>query len=138
MRISDYFGILSKDLNGEETDVKTKYWIVMLAAILVISAGASALLFLPGKEASCAQIISGGAVYRTVNLNADQQFTVSCSEGFNTVTVKGGKIAVTEASCPDHYCIRQGFCNGGRDIVCLPNALVISFVGEQEIDGQIG
>ena len=118
--------------------MKTKYWVALLAAILVLSIGASAAFFLPGKEASLAEITSGDAVIRVVNLKADQQFTVPCSGGYNTVTVKDGKIAVTEASCPDQYCVRQGFCNSGRAIVCLPNKLVISFVGEQEIDGQIG
>ena len=118
--------------------MKTKFWIAILAAILVISAVASMTLFMPGKESSLAQISSGGTAYRMVNLRVDQEFTVPCPGGYNTVTVKDGKIAVTEASCPDQYCIRQGFCNRGRDIVCLPNRLIISFMGEQEIDGQIG
>ena len=118
--------------------MKTKYWILILTVILVVSAGASAMLFLPEREASWAEIRSDGEVNRLVNLNADQEFTVPCPGGYNTVTVRGGKIAVTEATCPDQYCVRQGFCNGGRSIVCLPNKLVISFVGEQEIDGQIG
>ena len=118
--------------------MKTKYWIAILVAILVVSIGASVAFFLPGKEASVAEITSDGAVNRVVNLKADQEFTVPCPGGYNTVTVKDGKIAVTEASCPDQYCVRQGFCNGGRSIVCLPNKLVITFVGEQEIDGQIG
>ena len=118
--------------------MKTKYWIAILAVILVVSAVASIFLFLPGEEAKMAEIISDGKVNRVVNLGADQEFTVPCAGGFNTVTVRDGKIAVTEASCPDQYCVHQGFVNRGRDIVCLPNRLVISFMGEQEIDGQIG
>ena len=118
--------------------MKSKFWIVILAAILVISIGASLVIFIPGKEASLAQITSDGTVDRVVNLNADQTFTIPCPGGYNEVTVKDGKIAVTAATCPDQYCVRQGFCNGGRAIVCLPNKLVIAFLGEQEIDGQIG
>ena len=118
--------------------MKTKFWIGILAAILIVSAIASATLFLPGKEASFAEVSSNGTANRVVSLKADQEFTVPCPGGYNTVTVKNGKIAVTEASCPDQYCVRQGFCNSGRDIVCLPNKLVISFMGDQEIDGQIG
>ena len=118
--------------------MKTKYWIIILAAILAASLFASVFLFLPGKTASIAEITSDGAVNRVVSLKSDQQFTVPCPGGFNTVTIKDGKIAVTEASCPDQYCVRQGFVNRGRAIVCLPNKLIISFMGEQEIDGQIG
>ena len=118
--------------------MKTKYWIIILAVILIISTGASFVFLLPGEEAAWAEVSSDGAVNRVVNLSINQEFTVPCPGGYNTVTVRDGKIAVTEATCPDQYCVRQGFCNSGRDIVCLPNKLVISFVGEQEIDGQIG
>ena len=58
--------------------------------------------------------------------------------GTNTVTVKDGKIAVTAASCPDSYCMKRGFCQGGAQIVCLPNRLVIEFVGSQTVDGVVG
>ena len=118
--------------------MKTKYWIAILAGILVISIGASVLLFLPSESSSLAQISTDGVIDRVVSLRTDQQFTVPCPGGYNTVTVRDGKIAVTEATCPDQYCIRQGFCSGGRAIVCLPNRLVITFLADQEIDGQIG
>ena len=118
--------------------MKTKYWIAAMAAILIVSIGASIFFFLPGEEATVAEVISDGRTNRIVNLDVDQEFTVPCPGGYNTVTVRDGKIAVTEASCPDQYCVRQGFVNRGRDIVCLPNKLIISFVGNQEIDGQIG
>jgi len=58
--------------------------------------------------------------------------------GHNVVTVKDGRIAVTQANCPDHYCMDRGFCNSGSPIVCLPNRLVIEFSGEQEIDFVVG
>ena len=118
--------------------MKSKYWIILLAAILTVSAGASVLFFLPENNASQAEIRSDGQLVRLVNLGVDQAFTVPCPGGFNTVTVEDGKIAVTEASCPDRYCMERGFCDGGTPIVCLPNRLVIEFVDEQEIDGQIG
>jgi len=116
----------------------TKYWIIILAVILAVSVGASLMFFLPGEAASLARITSDGSVIRVVDLSIDQELTVPCPGGYNTVTVKGGKVAVTEATCPDQYCMERGFCNSGTPIVCLPNKLVITFLGEQEIDGQIG
>ena len=69
----------------------------------------------------------------------DIEFVVRAgNESYNVVTVKDGKIGVTEATCPDHYCMNRGFCSSGTQIVCLPNRLVIRFVGEQEIDGVSG
>ena len=118
--------------------MKSKYWIIILAVILIISAGASFVFFMSSEDAAWAQISSDGEVNRVVNLGIDQEFTVPCPGGYNTIAVKDGRIAVIEASCPDHYCMDRGFCNSGTAIVCLPNKLVISFVGDQEIDGQIG
>ena len=118
--------------------MKTVYWIILLALIVVLSV-AALIIFMPGQNATKAQIYSDGQVIRTVDLLVDQQFTVtSPTGGTNVITVKDGKIAVTEATCPDHYCMQRGFCDGGTQIVCLPNRLVIAFVAEQEIDGMIG
>ena len=114
--------------------MKTKTWIFLFAVI----AAACILLTLPlfsQEQARFARITSKGEVVKTVDLMIDQAFTV---DGKNTVTVKGGKIAVTWADCPDHYCMKRGFCAGGTDIVCLPNRLVISFLGDQQIDAAIG
>ncbi len=117
--------------------MKTKYWIALLAAVGIICAGLSLFAF-RGETASRAQIVSNGRVVRTVDLSVDQEFTVETESGYNIVTVQDGKIAVTEASCPDHYCMARGFCNSGAQIVCLPNKLVIEFLGEAEIDGVVG
>ena len=115
-------------------DMKTKYWLMLFGA----AAAACIALSLPllnTDQARFAQITSKGEVVKTVDLFVDQEFTV---DDKNTVTVKDGRIAVTWADCPDHYCMKRGFCAGGTDIVCLPNRLVISFLGEQEIDAAIG
>ena len=114
--------------------MKTKTWILLFAVI----AAACIFLTLPllrQDQARFAKITSKGEPVKTVDLLIDQEFTV---DGKNTVTVKDGKIAVTWADCPDHYCMKRGFCAGGADIVCLPNRLVISFLGEQDVDAAIG
>ncbi len=119
--------------------MKTRLWIALLAVILILSSLAAFLILIPGEDATQARILSGGQEIRVVDLRQDQSFTVhSPAGGYNIITVSGGRIAVTEASCPDHYCAKRGFCAGGADIVCLPNQLVIQFLAEQEIDAVIG
>ena len=119
--------------------MKTKFWIAVLAVILVLCALSSLLLLSPGEAATHAEITSAGQLVRTVDLRVEQEFTVTLDDGsYNTVTVKDGKIAVTAASCPDQYCAHRGFCNTGAQIVCLPNKLVIRFVGEQDVDAAVG
>ena len=118
--------------------MKTKYWIILFSALLAFCLGLGIFLMLPGEDATHARIISGGKVLHTVDLRLDQEFEISNGSGRNIVTVSGGKIGVTEANCPDHYCMARGMCAGGTQIVCLPNGLVIEFLGQQPIDAIIG
>ena len=117
--------------------VKNKYWILIFG---VIFAACLLLMLLPqnAAPATSAQVVSEGKIVCIADLAKDQEFTVTVDGGYNVVSVKGGKIAVTAADCPDQYCVRQGFCNSGAQIVCLPHKLVISFLGETEIDGAVG
>ena len=117
--------------------MKTKLWICLFGILLALCAGLSFVLLGSG-QAEMVEIWSEGKLVKTVPLAMDQEFTVETGHGTNTVTVKDGKIAVTAASCPDSYCMKRGFCQGGAQIVCLPNRLVIKFIGQQEIDGVVG
>ena len=119
--------------------MKTRTWILIFALILIICLGVSFFLLTPDEASTQALITSHGEIVKTVDLRIDQEFTVTTeSGGINIITVQDGKIAVTEANCPDHYCMKRGFCHSGADIVCLPNRLVIHFTAEQEIDLVIG
>ncbi len=119
--------------------MKSKIWFLVLGAVLAVSLGLSVFLLTPGTAAQSADIFSQGRLLRTVDLQTDQEFTVDTpSGGQNTVTIKDGKIAVTAATCPDHYCMQRGYCNSGTPIVCLPNQLVIEFVGAQDVDAAAG
>ena len=114
--------------------MKTKFWIAILVSLLALCLGLSFYLLMPGQAATYAEVTSHGRLVKTVDLRVDQEFTVEHDGGSNTVTVRGGKIAVTQATCPDRYCMHRGFVNSGAQIVCLPNGLVIGFLGDVEID----
>ena len=117
--------------------MKNKYWILIFGVLFALCL-AMALLPSLDAPAEMAQVKYGNS-FLTVRLDEDQEFTIASDDGgYNIVTVKDGKIAVTEASCPDHYCMARGFCNSGTQIVCLPNRLVIEFLGEAEIDMVVG
>ena len=118
--------------------MKSKVWIVILIAVFAVCAALSLPLLLPGEAARYAEIRSDGVLIRRVDLQVDRELRVESKEGTNVITVRDGRIAVTQASCPDHYCMDRGFCNSGTMIVCLPNKLVIEFVGGDGIDGAVG
>ena len=117
--------------------MKTKMWIFLLASVLAICLALSVWLLWP-RDAQSAQVYSDGELLFTLDLRIDQTQTVQSQYGTNVITVRDGKIAVTLADCPDHYCMDRGFCSGGAQIVCLPNRLVIRFGGEPEIDAAVG
>ena len=119
--------------------MKTRTWIILFAVILTVCLGASVYFLMPGEASTHAEITSHGKVVKTVDLRIDQEFTIANgTDGYNVITVESGKIGVTEATCPDHYCMKRGMCDGGTEIVCLPNRLTIRFLGVQEIDAVIG
>lgn len=119
--------------------MKTKYWLFLLTGILTVSLGLSMIVLLPHDRAVSAEIYSGGRLLRTIFLDKDQEFTVEAPQGgYNTILIRGGKIAVTDADCPDGVCMGQGFRNGGPPIVCLPNRLEIRFVEPQAVDAAVG
>ena len=117
--------------------MKNKYWAAALTALVIVCLVLTVFLPRSGAPATHAEVRSGDSSL-TVDLSEDQEFTVECGSGYNIITVRNGKIDVTEADCPDQYCVRQGFCNSGVEIVCLPHGLVISFVNDSGIDGAIG
>ena len=110
--------------------LKTRTWILIFVLLMTACLGCSLFLFRRTGAAAFAQISSDGQVIRTVSLSVDQEFTVTTPKGgVNVITVRNGKIAVTEANCPDKYCMLRGWCDQGTQIVCLPNHLLITFQG---------
>ena len=118
--------------------MKTKFWICLIAAVLLVSLAGTLWLFRPGQQADTVTIISEGKVLYTLSLNVDQTLEIVSARGVNTITIQNGKVAVTEADCPDSHCMARGFCAGGAQIVCLPNRLVLQFSGSPAIDGIAG
>lgn len=119
--------------------VKTKHILLVLGVLLAVCAGLSALFLMPKQPAVTARVTSGGQVVRIVNLSENQTFTITAPNGgTNTVTVREGKIAVTEATCPDHVCMDMGWRQSGVPIACLPNQLIISFSEDGGLDAMAG
>jgi len=118
--------------------MKSKYWILLFAVVIIACGALSLWLLTPGEAAQFAEVWSDEALVKRVSLQVDQTFTVEGEHGTNVITVSGGKIGVTEADCPDHYCMHRGMCDSGAQIVCLPNRLVIKFVGGDAVDGVVG
>lgn len=105
--------------------------ICILIVVLIVFAAILGLLFIKGEKIadSVACVYSGGKLIKTIKLNHDDDYTFDVKSengGTNTVQVKGGKIGVISADCPDKICVNTPhICDGVQPIVCMPNRLVI-------------
>lgn len=113
---------------------------IVIAAVIsavVALAGIAAFVIMNNAEfnAPKAEIYQNGELIKTVELSENTEFTVTCAEGFNVITVEDGKICVSSADCPDKICVKQGKISGAVPIVCLPHRLEIRVVdGDDGVD----
>ena len=108
--------------------------IVLLVLLIVLS-------FLPvvifsynqstaGNDDFTAVISADGEVVHQIALKDDgerETYVYEDSHGHtNTIIRVGTKVYMTEASCPDQLCVRQGeITKVGETIVCLPHRLLV-------------
>lgn len=120
---------------------KNVLWAMLFLAVICISA---AVIFTHRHFAvggKTAKIIQDGSVVQTIDLEhvvSPYEFTVINSQGGkNTIRAEKGRIAVTEASCPDKICVNCGFIDSGVfPITCLPNRLSV-VITDTAADGGI-
>ena len=69
------------------------------------------------------RITVNGEEYGTYSLSKDQVIPINDT---NVCEIKNGKGTMIEATCPDHYCMKQKAVDEhGGSIICLPNKVVI-------------
>lgn len=109
--------------------IKTKTWIIGIAALLLLS---TAALFLAGGvriTGAVAKIYVDGQCVRSIDLNQvtkRETITIPGKSGYNTICVEQGRIRIIEADCPDQICVNsEWLTDSARPIVCLPHRLVI-------------
>lgn len=98
--------------------MKTRFWILLFLSIAVVCAGLSIWL-LGGKAETTAEVYSDGKLVQTIDLAVDGEYRIESGGGWNILTVSGGKIAVTSASCPTQDCVHHAAADHGAPIVCL-------------------
>ena len=97
---------------------------IFIASILVI-AGILWLGFrISGQRShNTIRISVDGKEFGTYSLSKDQVIHIGDT---NVCEIKDGKVTMIEATCPDHYCMKQKAVDEhGGSIICLPNKVVI-------------
>ncbi|MBR3195671.1 MAG: NusG domain II-containing protein [Clostridia bacterium] len=123
--------------------MKTRTWILILAAAALIS-GAACLFLLFGKSGGqTAQVIQDGEILCEIDLSTVGEpytFTVTGKDGgVNVIEVEPGRIRVSEADCPDRICVHQGWLSTQSvPVVCVPHRLMIRLVSGTGPDAYTG
>ena len=116
-----------------------KYDAAILVFFLFIGLAAVALPFASGlinrteSFALEAVVTANGAVAAELPVgqgdladNFNQLFEIITDMGYNIIEVRDGGVYMTEADCPDKYCVSQGRISEiGQVIVCLPNKVIV-------------
>ena len=118
--------------------MKAKSWLLFFSALCAILVVLSAVLLCGGARAEYAEVYSDGKLIVRLDLSKDTEYRVDFSDGWNLLTVRDGKIAVTDASCVSRDCVRHAPADHGAPIVCLPNHLAIKFTNSSDYDALIG
>ncbi len=100
---------------------------------------AMVLFFTRSQGAMVVVTVDGEEVYRQSLLTDTTKTLSGFDGGSNTITIRDGKVAVTEADCPDGLCMSTGYiATSDQSIICLPHKLVVSIEGaidRMQLDG---
>ena len=109
----------------------TKYRIdiIVIASLLVLAITVLLVINLTKTKGSYAEVVVDGEVVGKYPLDEDGIY--SLNGGTNTLTIKDGVAYMSYSDCPDHTCENTGKVKHvGQTIVCLPNHLTITIIGE--------
>ena len=114
---------------------KHRYDMILIAVLLVLSAGIWLYSIAARQEGGYAQVAIDGEIVMELPLNKNTSVILGQGEHSDTLIIENGQAYVSEASCPDHVCIRQGKVSyNGQTIVCLPNKLVVTIRGGEQAE----
>ncbi len=96
---------------------------IILILLLLISALILSLSFHNRSSSEFARIYHHNRLIHTVDLSVDSIFALNNSA---LIEVKSGKVRISESSCSQQYCVKQGWSNS-NPIICVPNEILINF-----------
>ena len=94
---------------------------------IAIAVALLSLLLLTKSDAAVVTVRQNGIVLYEGDILTDK--TVE-ADG-NTIEIKGGRVRIIYATCPDHLCM-HGYATAAHPLVCLPNRLTVTVSGRAE------
>lgn len=112
---------------------------VLAAAVLGAAALSAVLLWRLPPAGRTVTVQQNGQTVAVLPLATDTDYIVTGADGAtNTVRIRGGRVSVCAASCPDGLCVRhRAVSRAGESIICLPNRVVVTVDGAADVDAEV-
>lgn len=136
---------IQKGLKGSGTRMKKsiKNDLIVIGIILVLALATWVVMRLGRGQSDAngvAVVTVDGEMYGQYPLGQDVAESIELSDGtYNVFVIKDGEVDMTEASCPDHVCVKhRKISKRNESIVCLPNRVIITIKNgiESDIDSE--
>lgn len=115
--------------------MKKKDFMVIIVIVVIATALYFGVRLFTSKDTNgeYADVYHGNTVILTFNINENKIYEFDGSYGHMKLEVKDGKWRVFDEDCPNHNCSQMGWVskNDLIPIICLPNEIVVEFVGEK-------
>lgn len=104
---------------------------IFLICIILICAALFLVRAVLKKDADSVLIYRDGELFKTVSLYENCEIDL----GTNVVVIENGCAYMKSADCPDKICVHTGkIMDNSKDIVCLPNKLIVKVTKKSALD----
>ena len=112
-----------------------KKWDVLICLLVLLFSTTMLFFMYDSRTGTKVDVYSDGELYSTYSLSENQTIEISTEHGKNTISVHDGKVSVISSDCKDKLEVKAGeISKCGERLICLPNRLVITVVGEGDVD----
>ena len=106
--------------------------ITLILCIIFVALSVFLIILLTQDDGAYVKVRVGESTEEYYPLSEDR--VVPLASGKNILIIKDGKAYISYADCPEKTCVRTGeISKTGEKIVCLPNMVYVSVVGEEEV-----
>ena len=124
-------------MKAKDSSPRFSHWkeIAFVAVLFIaVSVIAIATTFYPRALAGAVKVSHHGQEVTVLRLDTPTTYELFASHGIVKIEVKDHKAAIVSSPCANKLCVKEGFKGEeGSSIVCVPEEVTLSFLGQGEV-----